>query len=96
MHNDNLFVSWSPEYGSLRSKLASAVTGTVQIAENWPSGSQFDLTPRDNHAEGMVFSKRIDIGKTFSGDERTSKNVLKTYSQYLEKIFFALKFTISS
>ena len=33
---------------------------------------------RDNHAEGMVFSKRLDIGKTFRGGERTPKSILKT------------------
>ena len=43
---------------------------------------------RDNHAEGMVFSKRIDIEKNFSGGERPSKSVLKTYLRNLEKNIF--------
>ena len=43
---------------------------------------------RDNHAEGMVFSKRLDIGETFSGGERASKSNLKTYSRNLEKNIF--------
>ena len=43
---------------------------------------------RDNHAEGMVFRKRLDTGKTFSGGERASKSILKTYLGNLEKIIF--------
>ena len=43
---------------------------------------------RDNHAEGMVFSKRLDIEETFNGGERASKSNLKTYSQNLEKNIF--------
>ena len=49
------------------------------------------LMPRDNHAEGMVFSKRIDIEKTFSGGERPSKIILKTYLRNLEKNIFRPK-----
>ena len=55
---------------------------------------------RDNHAEGMVFSKRLDIGETFSGGERAWKSYLKTYFRNPEKnIFlteiydFAIKFS---
>ena len=43
---------------------------------------------RDNHAEGMVFRKRLDTGKTFSGGERASKSILKTYLGNLEKNIF--------
>ena len=43
---------------------------------------------RDNHAEGMVFSKQVDIGKTFSGGERAAKSVIKTYLRNLEKNIF--------
>ena len=45
-------------------------------------------TCRDNHAEGIVFSKRLDIGETFNGGERASKSNLKTYSRNLEKNIF--------
>ena len=43
---------------------------------------------RDNHAEGMVFRKRFYTKESFSGGERPSKSVLKTYLRNLEKNIF--------
>ena len=43
---------------------------------------------RDNHAKGMVFRKRFYTKKSFSGGERPSKSVLKTYLRNLEKNIF--------
>ena len=45
-------------------------------------------TRRDNHAEGMVFRKRFYTKESFSGGERPSKSVLKTYLRNLEKNIF--------
>ena len=43
---------------------------------------------RDNHAEGMVFWKRFYTKESFSGGERPSKSILKTYLRNLEKNIF--------
>ena len=36
----------------------------------------------------MVFSKRLNIGKTFNGGERSSKSIRKTRLENLEKFIF--------
>ena len=46
------------------------------------------LIRRDNNAEGIVFRKRFYIKETFSGGDRSSKSVLKTYLRNLEKNIF--------
>ena len=46
---------------------------------------------RDNNAEGIVFRKRFNKQETFSGGERTSKSILKTYLGNLEKNIFRSK-----
>ena len=43
---------------------------------------------RDNNAEGIVFRKRFNNQKTFSGGWKTSKSNPKTYFRNLEKNIF--------
>ena len=43
---------------------------------------------RDHNAEGIVFRKRFYTKESFSGGERPSKSVLKTYLRNLEKNIF--------
>ena len=53
-----------------------------------PANNDSGDMDRDNHAEGMVFRKRFYTNKSFSGGERPSKSVLKTYLRNLEKNIF--------
>ena len=64
---------------------------TQQDTFIWIFKLLYKVWRRDNHAEGMVFWKRFYTKEGFSGGERPSKSVLKTYLRNLEKNIFRPK-----